>query len=387
MGQDFVRQARDWADAHVDEEVALLRELGRIPAPTHHEQARACFCRDWLVSRGAEHVRVDPAGNVICEVGRDGGAIGADEGDLLAFAAHTDVVQPDLEPYPMREHDGRLYAPGIGDDTANLVGLLMATAFLLERRCDLGHGVLVVANSCEEGLGNLDGTKALFSTYEGRVSAFHSFDCYPPLVCCTAVGSQRYRVTCTTTGGHSYADFGRANAIEVLCGLVEGLYAIELPTSARTTMNVGRIEGGTTVNSIAQTASMLYEYRSTSQGCLETMHEAFEDAVQARRGDDRTIEVQTIGIRPGNGDVDPVALAALQSRCGDVVRATMGLEPTFAPASTDANVPLSLGIPACTMGTVAGGLAHTREEWIDLASLPAGLAAILALMLSYVERP
>jgi acetylornithine deacetylase/succinyl-diaminopimelate desuccinylase-like protein len=387
MGQDCARQARDWATAHADEEAALLRELGRIPAPSHQEDARVRFCRDWLVSHGADHVHVDAAKNVICEMGRDGGAIGPDEGDLLVFAAHTDVVQPDLEPYPMEERDGRLYAPGIGDDTANLAGLLMAATFLLERRPDLGHGVLVVANSCEEGLGNLEGTKALLSAYEGRIAAFHSFDCYPPLVCCTAVGSHRYRVRCTTTGGHSYADFGRANAIEVLCGLVEDLYAIELPTSAITTMNVGRIEGGTTVNSIAQTASMLYEYRSTSQGCLETMHEAFEDAVQAHRGDDRTIDVEAIGIRPGNGDVDPIALEDLQARCGDVVRATMGLEPTFAPASTDANVPLSLGIPACTMGTIAGGLAHTREEWVDLASLPAGLAAILALMLSYVERP
>ena len=139
--------------------------------------------------------------------------------------------------------------------------------------------MLVVANACEEGLGNLDGTKALFAKYGTRIQGFYSFDIYMPLCCSSAVGSYRYKITCKTPGGHSYANFGDPSAIQLLCGLVNELYQIQPPVRSRTTYNVGRIEGGTTVNSIAQQASMLYEFRSTAQDCLEEMEEKFRRAV------------------------------------------------------------------------------------------------------------
>lgn len=374
MNQEIIRIAQTYAAAHAAEQLELLRTLGRIPAPSRQEDLRAEFCRDWLAARGAKDVYIDGAKNVICP-------IGPRDGVLTAFAAHTDVVFPDTGPLPLREDAAILAAPGIGDDTANLVNLMLASAYLLEHGIAGPNGVLVVANACEEGLGNLDGTKALFAAYGDRIKAYYSFDCYLPQCICTAVGSRRYKITCRTRGGHSYRDFGQPNAIEILCRLVEALYRIEPPREARTTFNVGRFEGGSTVNSVAQEASLLYEFRSTSQACLDRMEELFRRTLESCRDPGATLTVELLGIRPGSGPVDPAELAAFTEESAALIRSITGEEPDLCDASTDSNIPLSLGIPANTIGAVRGGLAHTREEWIAKDSLTPGLALVLALML------
>ena len=355
MHQQIKAVAAAYGEQVRAEVLELLRTLGRIPAPSHQEDRRAAFCRDWLLEQGAEDVVIDAAKNVVCRIDCQ------EDRDLVVFAAHTDIVFPDTDPLPLREEDGRMYAPGIGDDTANLVNLLMAGKYLLQNKPRTSCGILLVCNACEEGLGNLKGTKELFRTYGSRIKAFYSFDGKMPGCCHTAVGSHRYRITCHTAGGHSYGAAGNPSAIEILCRLVGSLYDIPLPMEAKTTRNVGRIEGGTTVNSIAQTCSILYEYRSASQACLEIMEERFRQAVDGFRDMGGELTVELLGVRPGNGPVDT------------------------SPGSTDSNIPLSLGIPANTIGAVRGGLAHTREEWIDCASLPAGLGIALSLMLLYTE--
>lgn len=146
------------------EQLELLRTLGKMPAPTRKEDFRAAFCRDWLRAQGAENVRIDSAKNVICK-------LGPDTEELVVFAAHTDIVFPDVKIFPCGK-GGKLFAPGIGDDTANLVNLLMAAKYLIQKQTALEYGVLVVANACEEGLGNLDGTKALFAKYGTRIQGF-----------------------------------------------------------------------------------------------------------------------------------------------------------------------------------------------------------------------
>lgn len=378
MNQEMKQLAEEYARACMAEELALLRTLGKIPAPSHQEDQRAAFCRDWFLAQGAEDVTVDEAKNVICK-------LGPQDGDLVVFQAHMDIVFPDTAPLRMHEADGKLYAPGIGDDTANLVNLMMAAKYLIRNRVTLKCGLLIVANSCEEGLGNLKGTKAVFAAYGDRIRAFYSLDSYLPQCCNSAVGSYRYRVTCKTAGGHSYADFGAPNAIAILCRLVDGLYRQALPEADRTTYNVGRIEGGTTVNSIAQEASLLYEFRSVSQACLEQMERQFRTALDACRGLGGTLETELLGVRPGNGPVDQAALRAFTARSADIIRTFCGAEADIRSASTDANIPLSLGIPANTVGTVRGAGAHTREEWIALDSLYAGLGIALALMMEYAD--
>ena len=373
MEEYILQQAAAYARDCREEQRALLCTLARLPAPTGAEEARAVFCRDWLHAQGMPQARIDEAGNVVCLLGDP------DARDLAVFAAHTDVVFDDRTPLPLREEGGRLWAPGIGDDTANLVNLLLAGRYLARHRPALPWGVLLVADTGEEGLGNLRGTRAVFDAWGDRIRAFYSFDLYLPTCCCTAVGSYRYRVTCTTRGGHSYHDFGAPSAIHLLCGLVTDLCALQPP--AGTTYNVGRIEGGTTVNAIAQQAEMLYEFRATDQPSLEAMDALFHRTLDRWRDKGGTLTAERLGVRPGNGPVDAGALARFTAHSAALIRACTGREADTAPASTDSNIPLSRGIVANTIGTVTGGGLHTRQEWIDPESLPTGLQLALALML------
>ncbi len=355
----------------------LLVELARIPAPSHEEHDRAHFIRAWLIAQGV-HAHIDDALNVIsaCE--------GERFDNLAVFAAHTDVVFPDTTPLPLSEKDGRIWAPGVGDDTASLVCLLLAYRELA-RRIEEGkiapaRGLVMVANSCEEGLGNLDGTKALFSRIADRVSTFVSLDCYAPEIVCEPVGSHRWRIVCTTPGGHSYANFGAPNAIQQLAAFIGDFYALRRPNENLITVNVGHIEGGTTVNSIAQHAEALIEYRSTSEECLAAMRERLEELVARMNVGSVRFELELLGIRPGMGPVPADAQERLVGICEDVVERTLGEKARRDSASTDANVPLSLGIPAATVGVIRGGGAHTREEWVEVASLAPGIDCALELM-------
>lgn len=380
MNQKIKVLAEEYAAECAGEQEALLRTLGRIPAPSHQEDQRAEFCRDWFCAQGAEDVTIDKMKNVICKLGCD-----AHE-DIIVFMAHTDIVFPDLEPLAMREEGRKLFAPGIGDDTSNLVNLMMAFKYLLKNQVRTNCGFLIVANSCEEGLGNLDGCKEIFAAYGDRVKGFYSFDGYMSQCCSEAVGSYRYKVTAKTEGGHSWLDFGKANAIEILCALVEDLYKIQVPTDAKTTYNVGRIEGGTTVNTVAQEAFMLYEFRSTSQKDLKEMEKKFSETVDACRNRDGEITIELLGVRPGNGPVSKTELERYTAKSADIIRNFFFEDLDYGAYSTDGNVPLSKGIPANTIGTVSGGKAHTREEWVDLDSLSAGLKIVLSLMLEYTDK-
>lgn len=382
MNEKIKQLATAYADECHEEELELLRTLAQIPAPSGHEERRAEFIRDWLLAQGAPvgSVRIDDAKNVILSLPAGAGA--ADDG-IAVFAAHTDVVFPDTEPLPLAESATRLLAPGVGDDTANLVGLLLAARYLMRNRIALDRPLLVVANSCEEGLGNLAGTRELFRQYDGRVREFTSFDLYLGMHVVSAVGSHRWRVMCHTQGGHSWENFGRDNAIEELCSLIEDLYAMELPTAAKTTINVGRFEGGTTVNSIAEDASVLVEYRSASEECLELMYGKFVGLVEEHLRKGSRIDVKLIGRRPASGERIPAGQGELIARTDEVLRELGGVTPIHQESSTDANIPLSLGVCAHTVGTVEGDLLHTREEWIEKDSLRRGLAVILALMLAH----
>ena len=385
MDEKIKQIAEAYAEACHDEELELLRALAQIPAPSGHEERRAEFVRDWLLAQGApvSAVRIDEAKNVILSLP---GPADGDDG-IAVFAAHTDVVFPDTEPLPLAESAERLLAPGVGDDTANLTVERCVARYLLRHHVPLDRRLLVVANSCEEGLGNLAGTRELFRHYAGKVREFTSFDLYLGMHVVSAVGSHRWRVRCHTEGGHSWENFGRDNAIEALCSFIEDLYALELPTRATVERCVGRFVGGTTVNSIAEEASVLVEYRSASEECLEEMYGKFVVLVEEHLKERTRIDVQLIGRRPASGEHVPEGQAALIARTDEVLRELGGVRQIHhQESSTDANIPLSLGIPAHTVGAVEGDLLHTREEWVEKASLKRGLAVILALMLDHATR-
>lgn len=375
-----VAAAHDYASQVLQQEIRLLKDLAQIPSPSGHEDARAHYVERWLKNAGATAVTVDEAKNAYCLLGEE------DAERLLVFSAHTDIVANDTKPLPLHEDNSRLYAPGVGDDTANLVGLLMAARYLLAHLSVIpkNTGVLIVANSCEEGLGNLRGTRAIYKRFGKRIREHHSFDLYLPQVISHAVGSHRYRITCTTRGGHSLRDFGNTNAIEVLCRVVEGLYSLDPP--AGVTYNVGTIEGGTTINSIASHARMTVEYRAQKQASLMRLHDKLMKLIESVNTDDAKIEVELIGDRPCDSGVDPDKLEVIEQEAAEIMEAVTGQTPDTTPASTDANIPLSLKVPAINVGAVRGGLLHTRDEWVSEKSLQEGLTVILAIMLKSLAR-
>ena len=359
----------------------LIRDLCAIPAPSHHEELRAEFCKKWFEAAGFRGVAIDDALNVVCPVP-------AASPQTTVFMAHTDTVFPETTPLPFREDGETFYAPGVCDDTGNLAVMMIAARYFLQKGFKPKHSLLFVANSCEEGLGNLKGSKAIVRDYGDRLKALVTFDGIRFERAVTrAVGSHRYRVTVTTEGGHSYGAFGNRNAIRYLASMIDALYAVKVPEKpgAKTTYNVGLISGGTSVNTIAQRAEMLYEYRSDDVECLLTMKRCFEAVVEAYRAMGIGVEVELVGDRSCASGVDPAAHEALIAMADRSIREVVGQEPVHESSSTDANSALGAGIPAICLSAVRGKGCHTREETLELGSLVTGCRLTMDFMANFFE--
>lgn len=345
-----------------------LKELCAIPAPSGMEQDRAVYCKKWLEENGAKGVYIDSALNVIfplnCEYSNE----------ITVFVAHTDTVFPDTEPMPYVDDGEKIHCPGVGDDTASLAVLLMLAKYYVEQKINPAKGILFVCNSCEEGLGNLKGTRQLFKDYAGRIRQFVSFDSNLNVANDACAGSHRYEVEVLTEGGHSFQKFGNANAIAELSKIVTGIYSIEVPQKegCRTTYNVGNISGGTSVNTIAQSAKMLCEYRSEDKDCLAYMQKQFAAIFDAVRSNAVQVNVQKIGDRPCS-DIEDAKIENLRTILKPIIENAIQEPLQFKSASTDCNIPLSLGIPAMCIGVYRGAGSHTRQEWVEKASLVPGL--------------
>lgn len=361
--------------------VQLIKELCNIPAPSHKEEKRAEFCKKWLTDQGAEGVFIDEALNVIYPYQY------AKDRPVAIFMAHTDTVFPDMEPMGVEEKDGKLFSPGVGDDTANVAVLLMMARYLAIHKPKAKYGIVISANSCEEGLGNLKGSRALVERYKKQLLQVVSFDGYTSEICNCAVGSIRYRIEMKTEGGHSYFDFGNKNAIEYLARMIERLYEYQIPEDgSKTTYNVGAIQGGTSVNTIAQQAEMLYEFRSDNRESIRKVQAYFEKVVKEFQELGIEVSVEIVGERPcGSKGEDNPGQKKLEQFCKKSVETRTGKISGFASASTDCNIPFSLGIPAVTVGVCTGGKAHTRQEWIEIDSLGAGFAIAADMILDCCE--
>ena len=347
-----------------------LKELCHIPAPSGMEDERAEYCKNKLISFGAEGVYIDGAKNVIFPINAE------KSNKLTVIVAHTDTVFPDTEPMPYSDDGEIIKCPGVGDDTASLAVLLFVAKFLIENKIKSENGLLLVCNSCEEGLGNLKGTRQIFKDFEGRVSQFISYDAASlNKITNACVGSVRYEVEVKTEGGHSYGAFGNKNAIYYLSKIVNAIYALDVPhiPGEKTTYNVGIIEGGTSVNTIAQNAKMLCEYRSTSSDALEIMKGKFFDIFDSARDMGVEVNVTVVGERPSAKGVDENDVARMAEIVSKTVKEVTGEGCTYSSGSTDCNIPLSLGVSALCFGVYVGGGAHTISEWIKKSSIIPGL--------------
>lgn len=344
-----------------------LIELTEIPAPPFEEQARAERFAEMLRESGLTDVTIDEVGNVIGRrPGRDGNRV-------VGYSAHLDTVFPADTDVTVRFDDEKMYAPGIGDNTRGLVTVLGVLRALEKADIETEADVLFIGNVGEEGLGDLRGVKHLFRDGAAKIDALVAVDGGETnRIVFGGVGSHRYRVTFRGPGGHSWGAFGLANPHHAL-GRAIALFDENAPTvttvGEKTSYNIGVIGGGTSINSIPFESWMEVDMRSGSQAKLDdidaVLKAAVEQALQEENkarldGPELTVDVDRVGTRPA-AEGDP--LSPVVQRAMAATRA-FGIEPQLQISSTDANLPISKGIPAVTMSRGGiGGSAHAPEEW------------------------
>ncbi len=366
-----------FSEEKFDELLKLHRELCLIPAPSHYEDERAKYVLKYLKDAGIDNAHIDEAKNVICTLGKPSDKI-------IVFMAHTDTVFPMDTPLNYVDDGEKIYCPGAGDDTGSLAGMLTCVKYMAENSIVPEKTIMFVANSCEEGLGNLKGCRQIFKDYGDKIEYLYSFDSKPGGVTNKSVGSHRYKITAITEGGHSFGGFGRRNAIGVLAEIINEIYKIEVPQKdkCRTTYNVGIIEGGTSVNTIAQNASMLCEYRSDDVECLKIMQEKFNGIFDKAREKCIELKVELVGDRPCmSSEMDFDLLKKITDRTKSIQSKYFGIDAIEKSGSTDCNIPHSMGIPAVALANYNGGGTHTREEWVIKDSFKAGLKVSMELIL------
>ncbi len=369
-----------------------------IPAPPFGEEARS----QWLAARfgeaGLSEVRSDEAGNVF-------GVLAAAKlppestGPLVVLSAHLDTVFPADTPLHPVVEDDRLEAPGACDNGAGVAGMLAIAHALIEAKAELPTPLIFLGNVGEEGEGDLRGMRHLYrqSALAGRIAAHIVLDGAGADSAVTqALGSRRFLTTVTGPGGHSFTDAGTPNPIAALAFALAALAETELPQEPRTTLNLGTVHGGTSVNSIPESAQASIDFRSTSPEQLTrlevALHRAVEDSVRRTNAAVKGEAAQSRGLLSFSivkiGD-RPAAQLPEDSQLFETLRAVdrhLGLRSDFRLGSTDANLPLSLGVPAVSLGAGGeGGGAHTQAEWYCAKNREVGLRRVLLLTLAMVE--
>jgi acetylornithine deacetylase/succinyl-diaminopimelate desuccinylase-like protein len=348
----------------VNRMIELAIQIQQIPAPTFQERKRAEFIQELFLAEKLNDVCTDETGNVFARL------IGKGEGKPLIVSAHLDTVFPGETDLRVTRGSELIHGPGLGDNSlgvATLFGLLWS---LRQQNIQPRGDMWFVANIGEEGLGDLRGMKAVVDRFGGDVHAYLVLEGLAlGHVYYRAVGVKRYRVTTRTSGGHSWSDYGLPSAVHELAKLVVALASLELPSHPRTTMNVGKISGGTSVNVIASEASLDLDLRSEGQETLAALVSTAERLIHKANKIGVSVEAQVIGQRPA-GEISvnhPLVILAK-----DCLRA-QGLEPGLISGSTDANIPLSKGFPAIVLGITTGGSAHTVHEYINIPPIAPGL--------------
>jgi tripeptide aminopeptidase len=386
-----VRAAFAWFRAQELQFALWQMEMARVPAPPFGESARAQWLAKLFRELDLADVEIDEAGNVL-------GLRPGVSGHCVALSAHIDTVFPASTPLNVRQQGTRLFGPGVSDNGAGVTAMLAIAAAL--RICKIQHPlpILFIGNVGEEGEGDLRGMRHIFSVPHRRdfiVSSLILDGAGSDTIVAEALGSLRFEVIVRGPGGHSWSDFGVPNPILVLARAVHAFAQTSVPSSPKTTFNVGVVRGGTSVNSIPESASIRVDIRSTSMLEMERLEVALRLAVDRAVEEEAAAssskgpaqkrplglsgEIIPIGNRPA-GELDP------KSRILQVIRAVdthLGNTAQIQRASTDANIPLSLGREAIAIGGGGtGGGAHTLQEWFDCSGRELGLKRILLTLLA-----
>ncbi|HEX9940133.1 MAG TPA: M20/M25/M40 family metallo-hydrolase [Longimicrobium sp.] len=363
----------------IEEQIAICE----IEAPPFKEARRGEDYRRRLAAAGLRNVRVDSVGNVIAE------RPGVPGEPVVLISGHLDTVFPEGTDVRVRREGTILRAPGIGDDCRGLAVLLSVARALDEAAIRTRGTILFVGTVGEEGAGNLRGVRHLFEReLRGRIDHFISVDGIGLNFVRDAVGSHRYRVTYKGPGGHSYGDFGRPSPIHALGRAIAKIAEFQVPADPRVTFTVGVVEGGTSVNAIAGEASMLVDMRSVDPARLDSLDARFQAAVRQALDEENarwnaterlTVSIESTGVRPAGRQAADALIVRAATESGK----RLGFTPEAGAASTDANLPINLGIPALTIdGGGNGGNAHSLQEWFDTKDSHLGTQWALLLVLT-----
>jgi tripeptide aminopeptidase len=386
-----VRSAYNWFRTQEPQFLQWQMEMARIAAPPFGESARAAWLQERFREIGLDDVRIDDVGNVF----------GTHPGfgrRFVALSAHIDTVFPANTPLNIRQQGSRIYGPGVSDNGAGVVAMLAIAALLRSVRIRHALPFLFIGNVGEEGEGDLRGMRHIFSTPRLKDSIAYTLvldGAGSDTIVAEALGSRRFEVIVRGPGGHSWSDFGAPNPIVILARAIETFTATTVPSIPKTTFNIGVIRGGTSVNSIPESASMKVDIRSTSMAEMErlehsmrrALNRAVEDETMAaemrspaqKRPSGVNCEVVVIGNRPAG----ELATGARILQAVRAVDAQLSNAAHVQRASTDANVPLSLGFEAVAIGGGgSGGGAHTLQEWFDSNGRELALKRILLTMLA-----
>jgi tripeptide aminopeptidase len=346
--------------------IDLAIQIQQIPAPTFDEKRRGEFVRDLFEQEGLQNISIDAMGNVYAKMLGNGKVV-----KPLIVTAHLDTVFPLGSQLQARKEAGRVFAPGIGDNSLGVAGLF---GIIWSLKNKLKHDVWFVANVGEEGLGDLCGMKEVVKRFGENVIVYLVLEGMAlGHVYHRAIGVRRYRITAKTAGGHSWSDYGSPSAVHELANLVTKLTSLRLPKTPRTTMNVGTIHGGTGVNVLAAEAKCELDLRSESPKTLAKLVEQVEEILINASHAGVKVMAEVIGDRPAGEISSEHELVKLAVKCLQ----EQNLSAVLTTGSTDANIPLSQNIPSVVLGITTGGGAHTLEEYIDVHEIEKGLASVV----------
>lgn len=359
-------------EAIFDRMIDLGIKIQQIPAPTFFESERAQFVLNQFQKEKDITCEMDPVGNVlVCLKG------GNKNSSPIIVSAHMDTVFPLDTNLRVTHENDRIFGAGIGDNSLGVSGLFGLLWLLSKRKIQLKSDLWLAANVGEEGLGNLKGMNSIVEHFGEQPKAYiilegmalgHIYN--------RALGVRRYRVTINTSGGHSWTDYGQPSAVHELAGLASKLTSLTMPPKYRTTLNVGKISGGTSVNTIAAEANFELDLRSENQDALETIVNKVEEITSSVSRTGVDIRLDLIGQRPVGeiSNTHPLVLAA------QACLVNQGIKPILNIGSTDANLPLSRGYPAVTIGLSSGGSGHTVHEYIYTEPIKKGLEQLISLV-------
>ncbi len=347
----------------------LAIQIQQIPAPTFAEGPRGEFVRGLFLQEKLEDVSMDSLGNVYARLPGK-----TKKAKALIVSAHLDTVFPAGTKLHVKEEAGKVFGPGIGDNSIGVAALFGILWALRERKIELKHDVWFAANVGEEGLGDLRGMRGVVERFGTDVIGYLVLEGLAlGHVYHRAIGVRRYRIAAKTRGGHSWSDYGQPSAVHELAALITQLTQIRLPREPRTTMNIGTIQGGTGVNVLAAESKCELDLRSEDPAALAKLVSQVEEIILHWNHEGVRIQAEIIGERPA-GEI-PAEHPLVKAAVGCLLE--QGVEAVLTTGSTDANIPLSKNIPAVVLGITAGGGAHTLGEYIETEPIEKGMESLV----------